>query len=285
MSIQGPARSSSTTALMKFAGIFGIFGAASLIWTLSYSINFIGLVISLVLSALGAVFALRDRVQIAPWLFAASWLVWTLTDGLLYFFRDPVFLLTGVAAEFYPRLLGLDLWTTFQFLNIFLGKASILVAFILTLVAFIKTPRETQPGTTPISQGGLAVADENGNVPAGWYPDPEGNPSERYYNGEAWTQQSRPMTVTHAAGFNRVATKPAFTATGQPISPKSRTAAALLCWFLGFIGVHRFYVGKIGTGVAQIFTLGGLGIWILIDFIWILTGTWKDKEQRILANW
>jgi TM2 domain-containing membrane protein YozV len=75
------------------------------------------------------------------------------------------------------------------------------------------------------------------------------------------------------------------TATGEAISPKSRAAAAILCWFLGIIGVHRFYVGKVGTGIAQIFTLGGLGVWALVDFIWILTGTWKDKDERVLANW
>ena len=47
---------------------------------------------------------------------------------------------------------------------------------------------------------------------------------------------------------------------------KSKVTAALLCFFLGAFGVHRFYVGKVGTGVAMIFTLGGLGIWTLIDF-------------------
>ena len=46
-------------------------------------------------------------------------------------------------------------------------------------------------------------------------------------------------------------------------SPKSRLAALLLCWFFGIFGVHRFYVGKIGTGILQIVTLGGLGIWTL----------------------
>src|SRR5277367_6831467 len=39
-------------------------------------------------------------------------------------------------------------------------------------------------------------------------------------------------------------------------SPKSGLAALLLCWFFGIFGVHRFYVGKIGTGILQIITLG-----------------------------
>lgn len=79
--------------------------------------------------------------------------------------------------------------------------------------------------------------------------------------------------------------KPMFDASGRPASPRSRLAAALLCWFLGIFGVHRFYVGKVGTGIAMIFTLGGLGVWALIDFIVILVGSFKDKEERVLANW
>lgn len=79
--------------------------------------------------------------------------------------------------------------------------------------------------------------------------------------------------------------KPMLDAEGRPASPKSRLAAALLAWFLGFLGIHRFYVGKVGTGILMIVTLGGLGIWVLIDFIIILLGSFKDKEERYLANW
>lgn len=74
-------------------------------------------------------------------------------------------------------------------------------------------------------------------------------------------------------------------ALGRPASPKSRLAASLLAFFLGFLGIHRFYVGKIGTGVVWLLTGGILGIGVLIDFIWILVGTFKDKEGRVLANW
>jgi TM2 domain-containing membrane protein YozV len=54
--------------------------------------------------------------------------------------------------------------------------------------------------------------------------------------------------------------------------------AAALCWFFGIIGVHRFYLGYTFIGILQIFTLGGLGIWTLIDFILILTGDLKPKK-------
>jgi TM2 domain-containing membrane protein YozV len=79
--------------------------------------------------------------------------------------------------------------------------------------------------------------------------------------------------------------KPMVDAQGRPASPKSRLAAALLAFFLGALGIHRFYVGKIGTGILMIVTLGGLGLWALIDFIVILVGAFRDKEERVLSNW
>ena len=66
------------------------------------------------------------------------------------------------------------------------------------------------------------------------------------------------------------------------MSDKKMVPAALLCFFLGGLGVHRFYVGKVGTGILMIFTLGGLGIWLIIDFVMILTGSFKDKEGKDL---
>lgn len=70
----------------------------------------------------------------------------------------------------------------------------------------------------------------------------------------------------------------------QNASDKQKLPAALLCFFLGFLGIHRFYVGKIGTGILMILTLGGLGIWTLIDFIMILLGKFEDKAGRPLLN-
>ena len=52
----------------------------------------------------------------------------------------------------------------------------------------------------------------------------------------------------------------------------------LLAFFLGFIGAHRFYVGKNGSGILMILTVGGIGLWVLYDLIIIITGNFKTKE-------
>ena len=54
---------------------------------------------------------------------------------------------------------------------------------------------------------------------------------------------------------------------------------------LGVFGAHRFYVGKTGSGIAMIFTLGGLGIWYLYDVIMIASGQFTDAEGRRLVRW
>jgi hypothetical protein len=69
------------------------------------------------------------------------------------------------------------------------------------------------------------------------------------------------------------------------VSPKSRLATSLLAWYLGWLGVHRFYLGKIGTGILMLVTFGGLGIWTIIDFIVAVTGNMKDKDGRPIEKW
>jgi TM2 domain-containing membrane protein YozV len=68
-------------------------------------------------------------------------------------------------------------------------------------------------------------------------------------------------------------------------SDKKILPAFLLCFFLGGLGIHRFYVGKIGTGILWMLTLGLFGIGALVDFIMILVGSFKDKEGKVLDQW
>ncbi|WP_370526194.1 TM2 domain-containing protein [Cellulomonas sp. JH27-2] len=66
---------------------------------------------------------------------------------------------------------------------------------------------------------------------------------------------------------------------------KSFVATWLFAWFLGYFGVDRFYLGKVGTGLLKLVTFGGCGLWWLIDLILVLAGAQRDKEGRRLAGY
>jgi hypothetical protein len=68
-------------------------------------------------------------------------------------------------------------------------------------------------------------------------------------------------------------------------SEKRLLPAVLLCVVLGPFGAHRFYSGRILTGVLQLLTLGGLGIWVLVDFILLVTSNFKDGEGSKITEW
>jgi len=58
----------------------------------------------------------------------------------------------------------------------------------------------------------------------------------------------------------------------------------LLCLFLGGLGGHRFYTGHTGIGIVQLLTLGGCGLWALIDLIMIVTGKFTDSEGNLIEK-
>jgi len=78
-------------------------------------------------------------------------------------------------------------------------------------------------------------------------------------------------------------------------SKKSQTTLALCCFFLGGLGIHRFLVGKIVSGIAMailflcgfvvILTFPVVGIWAFVDFIMILTGSFTDKDGNKISDW
>ena len=96
-----------------------------------------------------------------------------------------------------------------------------------------------------------------------------------YWNGAEWTDDRRlkPPTIAGVAPTS---------AEGR--SEKSFVVTLLLAIVVGVFGVHRFYVGKVGTGILHLLTLGAVGIWTLIDTILISLQKFTDSDgQRIKA--
>ena len=113
----------------------------------------------------------------------------------------------------------------------------------------------------------------------GWYPDPTNPAVEHWWDGTQYSQ-TRPVGQYPQGVVHYVPVRPA------GVSPKSRTVAAILGFFLGGFGVDRFYLGNIGMGVAKLL-LGWLtlGIWPLIDWIIILVGSAHDGEGLLVSEW
>jgi len=82
--------------------------------------------------------------------------------------------------------------------------------------------------------------------------------------------------------------------TGGPLAPveraifppegKSWLVTLILALCIGPAGIHRFYTGHVGIGLFQLFTLGGCGIWWLIDVLRILLGSYRDSAGHLLVK-
>lgn len=163
-------------------------------------------------------------------------------------------------------------------------QLSLTSLFILGIVAILRwreiLASSSYSDLTKSSQISNLSDNEMSNPDSGWYPDPNGNPSERFWDGKVWTDETRPMMKTNQKRENQMSNY-----NDGSVSDKSWLAALLLCLFLGGFGIHRFFVGKIGTGILQLVTFGGLGIWWLIDFIMIITKSFTDSNGRkVSAN-
>ncbi|CAN5362285.1 hypothetical protein BH11ACT3_BH11ACT3_09490 [soil metagenome] len=118
-------------------------------------------------------------------------------------------------------------------------------------------------------------------APPGWYSHPGDPAHEHWWDGTTYVQ-SRPIAPSGALAYAQapVSYRP------PGVSPKSRTVASILGFFLGGLGVDRFYLGNIGLGIAKLL-LGWatLGIWPLVDWIIILAGSARDGDGLPVTNW
>ncbi len=135
----------------------------------------------------------------------------------------------------------------------------------------MSTSGDQDPAGAPVHQ----------TAPPGWYRAADGSYQEQYWEGSTWTAYFRPIA-------NKAVLQ--FAPDGSPVSSKSRLIVLLFAIFLGSLGVHSFFVGKVGVGIGQlaitICTCGIFGwIWPLIDVILIAMGTYRDNEGRFILNW
>jgi serine/threonine protein kinase len=122
----------------------------------------------------------------------------------------------------------------------------------------------------------------------------ETKPELRYQQASVLKTQVETIVATPQASGSAapgIAAQPAPSIPPLPVAPahaesdKIILPAFILAFFFGVFGAHRFYVGKIGTAIAQLFTLGGLGIWATIDWILLVCGVFTDGKGRRMSRW
>lgn len=281
-------------SLSRVAAILAMIGGGlQLLWLVYFAVQgfyfdaytFFAIISTLVV-IVGAVLFFVGQGGALPWLLIAGVFFNLLAGSYDFNFRviPGAWAIDALTLLFSYR----DLWSV---VILFAAVAYLLifVAAVLALIGFIQSRSGSKlivvSEVERVQQTGVTVQYETDGTPKpGWFPDPNGLPSERYWDGSTWTEQTRPQSM-RAPAVPGATQRLSVDLSGNPVSPSSRLVAFLLCLFLGGLGIHRFYVGKAGTGIAMIFTLGGLGIWALIDLIMIAVGSFRDKENRLLLNW
>lgn len=102
------------------------------------------------------------------------------------------------------------------------------------------------------------------------------NPDDSYYcRGCGFSLKENAPSTNPAGSESSESHKKTSTA---PCEIKSKKTALILCLFLGFLGAHRFYVGKYGTGILYLLTLGFFSLGWFFDLFSMICGTFRDKK-------
>ncbi len=123
----------------------------------------------------------------------------------------------------------------------------------------------------------------NYQAPSGPYQQPSQpyqQPSQPYQQpSQPYQQPAQPYQQPYQQPFQQPFQQQGMA--GAPMlyaGQKDFLITLLLCIFVGYLGVHRFYTGHTGIGIVQLLTIGGCGIWTLFDLITIITGSFKDSN-------
>jgi hypothetical protein len=152
----------------------------------------------------------------------------------------------------------------------------LLVCITITMTSSLPASKESVPEKTPATanaESSAAPTENTGGKPALTYKELKTIATE--IKGEKLTFKERIALKVFGKKIANKLSK----AAGHGLGGISQITAFILCWLVGGLGIHRFYLGYTWQGIVQLLTFGGCGIWTLIDFIRIITGSLQPKDD------